>query len=60
MKNESRRQWLKSSALLTTGAVAGCVTPTVAQNEVKTPFKVAQVTLPVVGSSEVFPVRRIY
>ncbi|MEY4730841.1 MAG: Fumarylpyruvate hydrolase [Pseudomonadota bacterium] len=60
MKNESRRHWLKSSALLTTGAIAGCVTPTVAQNEAKTPFKVAQVTLPIVGSNEVFPVRRIY
>ncbi len=60
MKNPSRRQWMKSSALFTTGAIAGCVTPGVAQSEVKTPFKVAQVTLPIVGSSDVFPVRRIY
>jgi fumarylpyruvate hydrolase len=60
MKSESRRLWLKNSALLTTGAVAGCVTPTIAQNDTKTPFKVASVTLPIVGSSEVFPVRRIY
>ncbi len=60
MKSTSRRQWLKGSALLTTGAIAGCVTPSIAQNEAKTPFKVSQVTLPIVGSSEVFPVRRIY
>jgi fumarylpyruvate hydrolase len=60
MNNQSRRQWLKSSALLTTGAMAGCVTPGIAQQEAKTPFKVAQVNLPIVGSSEVFPVRRIY
>jgi fumarylpyruvate hydrolase len=60
MNHPSRRQWLKNSAMLTTGAMAGCVTPGIAQQEAKTPFKVAQVTLPIVGSSEVFPIRRIY
>ena len=55
-----RRHFFQSSALVTTGAVVGCATPGVAQQSVKTPFQVAQVTLPIVGSDERFPVRRIY
>jgi len=55
-----RRHFFQSSALVSTGALVGCVTPGVAQQQVKTPFVVPQVLLPIVGSSEMFPVRRIY
>jgi fumarylpyruvate hydrolase len=55
-----RRHFFQSSALVTTGAVVGCATPGIAQNGVKTPFAVPAITIPIVGSSEQFPVRRIY
>ncbi|NBX15651.1 MAG: FAA hydrolase family protein, partial [Betaproteobacteria bacterium] len=41
-------------------ALIGCATPGVAQQKVKTPFEVPQVYIPVVGSDQMFPVRRIY
>lgn len=44
-------------------ALAGCASATAqpgASNAARTPFDVARVTLPIVGSDEVFPVRRIY
>ena len=55
-----RRHFFHSSALVSTGALVGCVTPGVAQQQVKTPFTVPQVYLPIVGSHDMFPVRRIY
>ena len=55
-----RRHFFQSSALVTTGAVVGCATPGFAQQGVKTPFPVAAVTIPIVGSDVQFPVRRIY
>lgn len=55
-----RRHFFHSSALISTGALVGCVTPGVAQQQVKTPFTVPQVYLPIVGSDDMFPVRRIY
>ena len=55
-----RRHFFQSSALVTTGAVVGCAMPGVAQQSVKTPFPVAAVTIPIVGSDAQFPVRRIY
>lgn len=43
------------------GALAGCALPgTATTTAAKTPFPVAQTTVPIVGSAEVFPVRRIY
>jgi fumarylpyruvate hydrolase len=51
-----RRTMMAAGAL---SAVAGS-TPAHAQTAVKTPFTVAQTTIPIVGSTEVFPVRRIY
>jgi 2-keto-4-pentenoate hydratase/2-oxohepta-3-ene-1,7-dioic acid hydratase in catechol pathway len=56
----SRRRWLTTGAALTTGAVVGCATPVTASNAVKTPFVVPGTTIPIVGSDQVFPVRRIY
>ena len=55
-----RRDFFQSSALLTTGALAGCALPGVAQQQAKTPFSVAGTLIPIVGSDEMFPVRRIY
>ena len=55
-----RRHFFEGSALVATGALVGCATPGVAQQQARTPFAVPSVTIPVVGSDEVFPVRRIY
>jgi 2-keto-4-pentenoate hydratase/2-oxohepta-3-ene-1,7-dioic acid hydratase in catechol pathway len=51
---------LKTAATAGVGALAGCALPTRAGHDVKTPFAVAQPMIPIVGSSEMFPVRRIY
>ena len=55
-----RRHFFHSSALVSTGALLGCATPGVAQQKPKTPFDLPQIYIPVVGSDEMFPVRRIY
>lgn len=55
-----RRYFFQSSALVTTGAIVGCATPGIAQQQVKTPFAVPDTYIPIVGSDEQFPVRRIY
>lgn len=39
---------------------AGCAIPGRASHDAKTPFTVAQHMLPIAGSSDMFPVRRIY
>jgi fumarylpyruvate hydrolase len=59
-KTMNRRGMLQAAGLMTAGAVAGCATPVVAENRVKTPFAVATTMLPIVGSTEQYPVRRIY
>ena len=56
----ARRKFFQSSALIGTGALLGCATPGVAQPQAKTPFAVAATYIPIVGSDELFPVRRIY
>ena len=56
----ARRKFFQSSALLGTGALLGCATPGVAQQQAKTPFAVAATYIPIIGSDELFPVRRIY
>jgi 2-keto-4-pentenoate hydratase/2-oxohepta-3-ene-1,7-dioic acid hydratase in catechol pathway len=55
-----RRNFFQSSALVATGAVTGCALPGVAQPSPKTPFQVAACHIPIVGTDEMFPVRRIY
>ena len=55
-----RRHFFQNSALVGAGALAGCATPGIAQQQIKTPFAVPAVHIPIVGSDEVFPVRRIY
>ena len=56
-----RRSILKTSSAALGGALAaaGCATGA-ADNAARSPFKVAAITLPIAGSTEVFPVRRIY
>lgn len=56
----SKRGLLQSGALMTAGAVVGCATPGTAANAPATPFSVANTYVPIAGSAEMFPVRRIY
>ncbi len=55
-----RRQFFQNSALVTSGALVGCATPGIAANGPKTPFTVPATYIPIVGSDEMFPIRRIY
>ncbi len=55
-----RRNFFQSTSLVTVSAVAGCAVPGVAQQQRKTPFAVPAITIPIVGTDELFPVRRIY
>lgn len=60
MADKNRRQWLTTAGAMGVGAVAGCATQGVADNAPRTPFKVPDTYIPVAGSDEMFPVRRIY
>jgi len=60
MKTISRRHLLQSAGAMAAGAVAGCATTASTTAGASTPFEVAGTTIPVAGSSERFPVRRIY
>ena len=55
-----RRHFFESSAVVSTSALVGMSGNAAAAQTVKTPFEVAGVYIPVVGSDEFFPVRRIY
>ena len=59
-KTMNRRGMLQAAGLMTAGAVAGCALPVTATDRAKTPFAMTQTMVPIVGSSEMFPVRRIY
>jgi 2-keto-4-pentenoate hydratase/2-oxohepta-3-ene-1,7-dioic acid hydratase in catechol pathway len=58
--NESRRDLLKTAATAGVGAIAGCALPGTANQSVKMPFSVQTTMIPIVGSDQMFPVRRIY
>ncbi|MCE2722888.1 MAG: fumarylacetoacetate hydrolase family protein [Betaproteobacteria bacterium] len=45
---------------MTGGVLAGCATGGTSSMKVDTPFSVATTTIPIVGSTQLFPVRRIY
>jgi fumarylpyruvate hydrolase len=60
MINKTKRGFLQSGALMTTGAVVGCAAPGFAANAPSTPFGVPQTYVPIAGSTDMFPVRRIY
>ena len=55
-----RRNWLHTGAAMGLGAVGGCATETRAGGEAKMAFELPRPMLPVAGSAEMFPVRRIY
>ena len=57
-----RRSLLSRGALAGAGALAGCAAgvPKASAESSATVFSVPQPTLPIVGSADVFPVRRIY
>ena len=55
-----RRRVLSTTAAMGMGAVTGCATTGNANTGARTVFAVPQPMLPIVGSSEMFPVRRIY
>ncbi len=52
-----RRDFFQGTAVAAAATVTGCAAPAMQQ---RTPFSVASTTIPVVGSDQVFPVRRIY
>lgn len=58
--DHSKRTLLKTAATAGIGGLAGCAIPGRASHDAKTPFTVAQPMLPIAGSSDMFPVRRIY
>ena len=58
-----RRHLLSSGAVAGLGSLAGCAVPSASGGAgagARTVFQVAAPTLPIVGSGDVFPVRRIY
>jgi 2-keto-4-pentenoate hydratase/2-oxohepta-3-ene-1,7-dioic acid hydratase in catechol pathway len=55
-----RRVLLSAGATLGLGTVAGCASQPNAAGAAKSPFTVVQASVPIVGTDEVFPVRRIY
>ena len=56
----SRRKLFETSATLGLGALAGCALPGTANQSARTLFDVPVTTVPIAGSSQVFPIRRIY
>ncbi|MBW8892586.1 MAG: fumarylacetoacetate hydrolase family protein [Burkholderiales bacterium] len=58
--SSSRRGLLAGSAAMAAGAMTGCALPAGASRASPTPFTVSQATVPIAGSEQVFPVRRIY
>jgi 2-keto-4-pentenoate hydratase/2-oxohepta-3-ene-1,7-dioic acid hydratase in catechol pathway len=56
-----RRHFFGTSAAVAGTSLAGCASATMGGGSgARTPFEVPDTTIPVVGSAEVFPVRRIY
>src|SRR5213594_1748657 len=60
MTSSKRREMLQTAAALAVGGVASYGTPGTAQAQVRAPFAVGTTTIPIVGETDVFPVRRIY
>jgi fumarylpyruvate hydrolase len=54
-----RRDFFQGSAVATAAALGGCGSPMSMQQQ-RTPFSVPATFIPVAGSDEMFPVRRIY
>ncbi len=56
----TRRDLLATGAALTGGALAGCASSVTATSSPRTPFDVPRTFVPIAGSDQQFPVRRIY
>ncbi len=59
MTDISRRGMLQAAGLLTMGAVTGCASSRSGEKD-QAIFSIAQPSIPIMGSNERFPVRRIY
>ena len=55
-----RRKFFQGSALASAAALAGCAAPGTGAGSARTPFAVPATFIPVAGSDEMYPVRRIY
>lgn len=55
-----RRIFFQGTAAVAAGSLAGCASPSGNAAAARTPFAVPATFIPVVGSDEMFPVRRIY
>lgn len=60
MSSNTRRHLMVGGAATVAGALAGCASPTGRSGSTRTPFDVPSVTIPIVGTDQAFPVRRIY
>jgi 2-keto-4-pentenoate hydratase/2-oxohepta-3-ene-1,7-dioic acid hydratase in catechol pathway len=60
MKSRQRRAVLKSASVLLAGGAVSRAMPAAAAEAPRTPFTVPATFIPIAGSSEMFPVRRIY
>jgi fumarylpyruvate hydrolase len=59
--SSDRRGVLQTAAAMTVGAVAGCAAPgTASTGRPNTPFGINATYIPIAGSDQMFPVRRIY
>jgi 2-keto-4-pentenoate hydratase/2-oxohepta-3-ene-1,7-dioic acid hydratase in catechol pathway len=60
MKSGKRRTWLRSAAAIAAGGAAAHALPATAQASPRMPFLVSATYIPIAGTGEQFPVRRIY
>lgn len=60
MKSGKRRHLLRTAAALAAGGVAAYAAPGHAQLKARAPFIVPATFIPIAGTTEVYPVRRIY
>jgi len=60
MKSRKRRHLLQTAAAIAAGGVATYAAPGQAQGQTRTPFMVPATFIPIAGTTEMFPVRRIY
>jgi len=60
MSINTRRHLIAGGAATLAGTLAGCATPAGRSGSARTPFDVPAVTIPIAGTDQAFPVRRIY
>src|SRR5262245_55816834 len=60
MKQNRRREWLKTAAALAAGGAVAPAGVAHAQVPSRVLFEVSQTVIPIAGTNDLFPVRRIY